>query len=91
MHFYSHADGKSPDLKKEYERFATEFKGIFKVGAVNCDESAHLCEKHDAGVVDLPRFRVFPSMPMPPFNLDVRLTNCRVTSNMKNSKRQQPD
>ncbi len=80
VHFYSKGDGKSPELKKEFERFATEFKGIFKIGAVNCDEAAHLCDKHDASLIDLPRFRVFPSMPMPAFNMEVSSTHLRATS-----------
>ena len=69
VHFYSNGDGRSPSMKAEFERFAKDLKGIFKVGAVNCDESAHLCDKHDASVADLPKFRIFPPMPMPAFHL----------------------
>lgn len=51
-------------MKTKYAKFAIKFKGMYRIGAVNCDENHAICEKE--GVTDsLPMFRIYPAFPIP--------------------------
>jgi len=63
VHFYKKGDGQSPGIKPEFESFATENKGIFRIGALDCKEFAELCNKES--VTELPTIRIYPTFPAP--------------------------
>ena len=50
--------------KGQYEKFAIEQKKMLRIGAVNCEEWATICEKE--GVTEYPTYRVYPPFPVPP-------------------------
>lgn len=59
-----HLDGRSKDeIKPEYLSFATENKGIFRIGALDCKEFKDLCDKE--GLPGLPAIRIYPTFPAP--------------------------
>jgi thioredoxin-like negative regulator of GroEL len=45
VHYYTASDGKSNAIKSEYEKFATDNKGIFRIGSLDCEEFKSLCDK----------------------------------------------
>lgn len=53
----------------DYNKFATENKGIFRIGSVDCGEYAKVCEKE--GVKEFPTVKVYPSFPVPAFDLEM--------------------
>ena len=56
---YSFIDGKSAkSVKPEFEKFATENKGIFRIGSVDCSEFTKICDKE--GIKDFPTIRLYP-------------------------------
>jgi len=63
VHYYKPNDGKSRDFGKEYDKFATEFDGMFKVAAMNCVEFKDVCEKEE--IKEYPTFKVYPTLPAP--------------------------
>ncbi len=63
VHYYKPSDGKSKDFVSEYDKFATEFDGMFKVAAMNCVEFKDVCEKEE--VTEFPTFKVYPTLPAP--------------------------
>lgn len=63
VHYYKPSDGKSKDYVKEYDKFATDFDGMFKVAAMNCVEFRDICEKEE--IKDFPTFKVYPTLPAP--------------------------
>ena len=63
VHYYKPSDEKSKDLAVEYDKFATEFDGMFKVAAMNCVEFRDVCEKNE--IKEYPTFKVYPTLPAP--------------------------
>lgn len=64
VHFFRKDDGRSKaEIKSEYEAFATENKGIFRIGALDCKEFEDLCKKE--AVTATPTIRVYPTFPAP--------------------------
>ena len=63
VHYYKAYDGKSKDFVKEYDKFATDFDGMFKVAAMNCVEFRDVCEKEE--IKEYPTFKVYPTLPTP--------------------------
>jgi thioredoxin-like negative regulator of GroEL len=64
VHFYKRDDGRSKDeIQPEYNAFASENKGIFRIGSLNCKDFKELCDKE--GVTDLPTIRIYPTFPAP--------------------------
>ena len=62
VHYYG-SEEASRDMKSSYEQFASENKGIFRIGSVNCDDNAEICKKE--GVAATPLVRVYPTFPVP--------------------------
>lgn len=60
---------QSKDIKGSYEKFSLENKGVFRVGAVNCEESEAICKKE--GVTTTPTIKIYPPFPAPIFDLDI--------------------
>jgi hypothetical protein len=46
-----------------YMAFAKENKGVFRIGAVDCDSFGDICSKE--GINDFPTFRTYPPFPAP--------------------------
>jgi len=69
VHFYKENDGKSQKMISELEKFATETKGIFRTGAVNCDDFKEICAKEK--VAEFPTVRMYPPFPVPAGDLDI--------------------
>lgn len=67
VHFYSADDVHSADLKDEFSKFTADNKGMYNIGAVNCDTDPDLCEKE--GVSKYPTFRIYPPHPIPHLDL----------------------
>ena len=38
VQFYKYNDGKSLDFAKEFDAWVLEYNGVFRIGAVDCDE-----------------------------------------------------
>lgn len=47
----------------EFDKWTNEYNGVFRIGAVDCDEYAKLCA--DQGVKQFPTFKVYPPIPIP--------------------------
>jgi len=62
-------DGKSSQLASSYKTFSSDNKGIFRIGAIDCDEQAKICEKEK--VSTFPTVRVYPPFPIPTNDIDV--------------------
>jgi len=69
VHYYKGNDGKSKQMVKEYEKFALDTKGIFRSGAVDCDDFKAICDKE--GVTEFPTMKMYPPFPVPASNLDI--------------------
>jgi hypothetical protein len=63
VHYYQPNDGKSKGYVSEYDKFSTDFDGMFKVAAMNCVEFREVCEKEE--VKEFPTFKVYPPLPTP--------------------------
>jgi thioredoxin-like negative regulator of GroEL len=50
-------------LTGQYENFAKENKGLFRMGAVDCDEIQTVCKKEN--ILKFPTWRVYPAFPAP--------------------------
>lgn len=68
VHYYDSTDA-SRDLKAGYEQFASENKGIFRIGSVDCDDQGDICSKE--GVTDKPTIKIYPTFPAPTLDLDL--------------------
>ncbi len=53
----------SKGLAGQYENFAKENKGMFRITALDCEEFSTLCNKES--VTKFPTFRVYPAFPAP--------------------------
>jgi hypothetical protein len=62
-------DGKSNGIVPEFNAFATENKGIFRIGAVDCADFASICSKE--GVTAFPTIRLYPPFPVPTSDLEI--------------------
>lgn len=63
VHFYKSGDGKSNDMVGDYNKFATDNKGIFRIGSVDCKDYEAICKKE--GVTETPLVRLYPPFPVP--------------------------
>ena len=53
----------------DYNTFATENKGIFRIGSVDCGDFADVCKKE--GVETFPTIKVYPPYPIPQFDFEI--------------------
>jgi hypothetical protein len=57
-------DGKSEKMiVPEYNKFATDNKGIFRIGSVECEAFEAICKKE--GVTEFPTIKLYPPFPRP--------------------------
>ena len=61
--YLSRIDGVSKGVAGQYENFAKENKGMFRITAIDCEEFGSICTKE--GVTKFPTFRVYPAFPAP--------------------------
>ena len=52
----------------QYENFAKENKGMFRITALDCEEFSSICQKEN--VDKFPLFRVYPAFPAPTQDYD---------------------
>lgn len=46
-----------------FDEWVNQYNGVFRIGAVDCDEYAKICK--DEGVEVFPSFKIYPPNPMP--------------------------
>lgn len=68
VHYYKNDDGRSKAIKGEFEYFASQNKGLFRVGAVNCEDHTAICSKE--GITTYPTVRLYPEFPVPTSDID---------------------
>ena len=56
-------------MAKEYEKFATENKGVFRIGSMDCDEYKALCDKEKVNT--FPTMRLYPTFPIPESDVNI--------------------
>ena len=56
-------------MKGSFQQFATENKGIFRIGSVDCKVQVDICKKEK--VETFPTMRIYPTFPAPTFDLDL--------------------
>lgn len=54
-------------MVKDYDQFAKDNKGIFRIGAIDCGDFSKICEKEK--VKTFPTVKVFPPHPIPEMDL----------------------
>jgi hypothetical protein len=54
---------------KEYEKFASDNMGIFRIGSVDCEDFASICQKEK--VDKTPTLRLYPPFPAPTSDFDM--------------------
>jgi thiol-disulfide isomerase/thioredoxin len=71
VHFYkyegnppSHSDGKSKAFAPELDKWNNEYRGVFRTGAVDCDQYADLCKKEE--ITEFPTIKLYAPIPIPP-------------------------
>lgn len=62
---YLFIDGQSKALAGQFELFAKENKGMFRMGAVDCEEHTGLCSKE--AISKYPTWKIYPPFPVPAF------------------------
>jgi hypothetical protein len=68
-----HKDGESRKFSNDFDEFTNEFRGVFKIGACDCDEDSAICEKEK--ITKFPTFRIYPPIPIPAIDYEVRFQN----------------
>jgi len=76
VHFYKESDGKSKDFVPAFDEWTNEYRGVFKIGSVDCDEFDKLCEKQ--GVTEFPTIKIYPPNPIPVFNFEGDLETSKI-------------
>jgi hypothetical protein len=69
VHFYKAGDGKSDSMVDDFSKFATDNKGIFRIGAVDCKDFESMCTKE--GLTEFPTVRLYPPFPAPTQDLQI--------------------
>ena len=63
VQFYKDDDSGSKRDKGQFEKFSIEYKKMFRIGSVECNEFNKICEEQ--GITDFPTYRVYPPFPVP--------------------------
>lgn len=78
-------DGHSSRLATEFEGFASDYKGLFYIGAINCGEEPTICEKEK--ITTFPTVRVYPPLPLPSIDVEVPAETMAATDVFKLASR----
>lgn len=65
FYFKNRVEASSKRDQGQYEKFAIENKGMFRIGSMDCVEFAKICEKE--GITEFPTYKVYPPVPIPAF------------------------
>ena len=57
------------------DRWVNEYRGVFRIGAVDCQEYPALCEKE--GVTQFPAIKIYPPVPIPVIAYNVHVPSLR--------------
>jgi len=63
IHFYKASDGRSETWSHAMKELASDWQGVYTVGAVDCDSYEELCEAQ--GITEYPKIKVYPPFPAP--------------------------
>ena len=80
VHFYTMDDGKSSGYKLEFEKLASDYDLMFKVGAINCRDFKAICEKQE--IKEYPTVKVYPPLPSPVWTYEGKLETSSMVSYM---------
>jgi thioredoxin-like negative regulator of GroEL len=80
VHFYTMDDGKSKGYKDEFEKLASDYDLMFKVGGINCKDFKQLCEKQE--IKEYPTVKVYPPLPAPVWNYEGKIETSSMVSYM---------
>jgi len=69
--FYKDDDKKDETFLDEYNKIATDLKGMAKICAISCTEWPVFCDK--SGVKETPAVMVYPTNPMPAFKYEGKM------------------
>lgn len=69
VHFYNNDDGQSYKFSKDFDKKASEMKGVLHFGFVNCSENKDVCAAEKLAKV--PGLKVYPPIPIPPTDLEL--------------------
>jgi len=64
VHFYKYTDGKSLEFAPAFDSWTNEYRGVFRICAVDCDTYADLCRKED--ITEFPTIKLYAPIPIPP-------------------------
>ena len=68
VHYFKANDGASAAFVPEFDKFTNEFRGVFRIGACDCDTDPKICEKEK--VTAFPTFKIYPPQPLPSIDVD---------------------
>lgn len=63
VQFYKASEANSTMDKGQFEKFGIEQKKMLRIGAVDCEEFASICDKEQ--ITEYPTYRVYPPFPIP--------------------------
>lgn len=78
IHFYKPNDYGSKEFAESYEKFASDYQGIFKIQACNCEKEPTVCEKER--VKTFPTVRIMPPQPIPSYDIEGTLDIKKITN-----------
>ena len=56
-------------MVSDFSKFATENKGLFRIGSTDCAEYEAICKKE--GITSFPTVRLYPPFPVPHSDLEI--------------------
>lgn len=78
VQFYKSNDYDSKDFAPKFDQMAKDYKGMLRIGAVDCNQEQKLCEKEK--IKKYPTFRLFPPQPVPAMDYDGELDTKKMSS-----------
>jgi len=78
VHYYKHDDEASKDFAFEFDKFAHDMQGVFKIGAVDCYKEWELCDKEK--ITKSPVVRIYPPNPVPAYDHEGELSAKAITN-----------
>lgn len=69
VHFFKNDDGQSYKFSKDFDKKASDMKGILNFGFINCSENKSVCDAEK--LPKYPGLKVYPPIPIPPQDLEL--------------------
>lgn len=76
VHYFKYNDPESKKFAAAFDEFTNEFRGVFKIGACDCEEDAAVCEKEK--ISKYPTFRFYPPQPVPSVDYEGELDTKKI-------------